>query len=180
MKRVYNDVRKEFEEVAKNCDLIKPKKMEISSKLHDITEDDNILQFKDNKIGLIHLKDLQIIREIEFKDVTAIHASDEGDMYWIARGKGEIAIYDSAELTLKKTIPPFGAKIIEIKSDSQYAVFVSELGTIYIYDYNNLGGGEAIVLHQGLDPEGVDAKNKDLSPLKNIQLAKGYLTGVWN
>ena len=111
--------------------------MEVSSKFMDITEDDNILQYKDEKIGLIHRKDLGMIREIELRDVTAIHSSDEGNVYWIAKGKGEIAIYDSAELTLKKSLPSLGSKITEITSNSQYAVFSTEgmFPCIYLYDY---------------------------------------------
>jgi len=60
--------------------------MEITSQLQDITEDDNILQYRNKKLGLIHLKDLQMIREIDLTDVTALHSSDEGNMYWIAKG----------------------------------------------------------------------------------------------
>ena len=173
MKRVYNDVKEQFEEVAKTADDIKPLSMQVSSKLMDITEDDNILQYKDEKIGLIHLKDLGMIREIDLRDVTAIHSSDEGNMYWIAKGKGEIAIYDSAELTLKKSLPALGSKITEITSNSQYAVFSTEgmFPSIYLYDYQDLQRADAEILYRGVG-QGMQ--------VKHLTLAKGqpFMTGV--
>ena len=60
--------------------------MEVTSQFYDITEDNNILQYKEGKLGLAHLKDLNVIRQIDLDDVTAVHSSSDGDKYWIARG----------------------------------------------------------------------------------------------
>lgn len=104
----FNPVADHFDNLAESAENIKPKKMEVTCELQTLTEDDNILHYSDGKVGLTHLDDLELIREIEMEDVTAVFSSDEGNMYWIAKGQGEVSLYDSATLELIKSLEPLG------------------------------------------------------------------------
>jgi len=80
-------------------------------------------------------------------------------------------MYDSATLSLIKTLPAVGKKIVEMVSNISYCVFATEYGDLYYYDYSNMTS-EASILHVG----------RDGRPIQNLRLAKGqpFLTGMWH
>ena len=80
---------------------------------------------------MVYLKGHELIREIPLNDVTAVHATKCGSCYVIGFSQGEIQVYDSARLTLKKTINTAkmaGNSIKEITSNLQFCVFTTDQG----------------------------------------------------